>query len=374
MAGGIKGIPERIRMKVLFIQPYPTEGASSRYRVEQYVPYLQKNGIKCVIRPFVSPGFYKILYKKGLYFKKILFFIQSSICRFFDMFLAIKADLIFIHLEAFPLGPPFLEYIFVRLLRKKIIYDLDDAIYMGKSSPANKFLKYLKCPSKIEGIIKISSHVITCNEYLACYAEKYNKNVTTMHTSVDTERFKPMHKAQKEDILIGWMGSHSTAKYLSELKDVFFKLSAKHKFIVKIIGAGEEYNFEIPGVNVIKLNWSLKDEISQFQSFDIGIYPLPDDEWTKGKTGFKTIQYMSVGVPCVASNIGANIDIIEEGENGFLCTNKKEWIDKIAYLIENANARYKIGQAGRRTVQEKYSLNVNRGKFLDVIKKVAAEL
>jgi len=374
MARGFEGIPERIHMKVLFIEPYPTEGASSRYRVEQYVPYLENKGIKCTIRPFVSAKFYKILYKREFYLKKILYFIQSSIQRFFDIFRAVKADLIFIHLEAFPLGPPFLEYIFVKILHKKIIYDLDDAIYMGNISSANKFLKYLKCHSKIKGIIKISSHVIVCNEYLASYAEKYSKNVSIIHTSVDTDKFKPINKEKKENIVIGWIGSHSTAKYLSDLRDVFLKLSAKYKFTVKIIGAGEGYDFKIPGVNVVQLDWSLKDEIAQLQSFDIGIYPLPDDEWTKGKTGFKTIQYMSVGVPCVVSNIGANIDIVEDGKNGFLCTNKKEWIDKISYLIENADTRYKIGQAGRRTVQEKYSLNVNRGKFLDVIKKVAAKL
>ena len=355
-------------MKILFIQPYPTEGASARYRVEQYVPYLEKNGIKCVIRSFVSTKFYKILYKKELYFKKILYFIQSSIQRFFDIFLAIRSDLIFIHLEAFPLGPPFLEYIFAKVLHKKIIYDLDDAIYIGSTSSANNFLKYLKCPSKIKKIIKISSHVIACNEYLANYAEKYNNNVTVIHTSVDTDKFKPINREKKENIVIGWIGSHSTAKYLSELKDVFFELSAKYKFTIKVIGAGEGCDFEILGVNVVQLDWSLKDEIAHFQSFDIGVYPLPEDEWTKGKTGFKTIQYMSIGIPCVVSDVGANRDIIKDGINGYLARTKEEWIEKISKLIDDAGLREKIGFAGRKTAEERYSLKINIPKFISIFK------
>lgn len=358
-------------MKILFIQPYPTEGASARYRVEQYVPYLENNGIKCVIRPFISAKFYKILYKKGLYFKKILYFIQSSIQRFSDIVLAIRSDLIFIHLEAFPLGPPFLEYIFAKVLHKKIIYDLDDAIYMGNTSSANNFLKYLKCPSKIKKIIKISSHVIACNEYLASYAEKYNNNVTVIHTSVDTEKFKPVNREKKENIVIGWMGSHSTAKYLSELKDVFFKLGAKYKFTVKIIGAGEGYDFEIPGVNVVKLDWSLKDEIAQFQSFDVGVYPLPENEWTKGKTGFKTIQYMSVGIPCVVSDVGANKDIIEDGVNGYLVRTEEEWIEKLSKLIKDPSLRREIGIAGRKTVEQKFSVKTNALMYIKIIKETS---
>jgi len=355
-------------MKILFIQPYPTEGASARYRVEQYVPYLEKNGIKCVIRPFVSSKFYKILYKKGLCFKKILYFIQSSIQRFFDIFLAAKSDLIFIHLETFPLAPPFLEYIFAKVLHKKIIYDLDDAIYMGNTSSANKFLKYIKCPSKIKKIIKIADHVITCNEYLADYTNKYNKNITVIHTSVDTEKFKPINKEKKDCMVIGWIGSHSTAKYLSELKDVFFKLSSEYRFSIKIIGAGEEYDFKIPGIEVVKSDWSLKDEIAQFQSIDIGVYPLPENEWTKGKTGFKTIQYMSVGIPCVASDVGANRDIIEDGVNGYLAKTEEEWLAKISNLIQNPQLRMNMGLKGRKTVEEKYSLKVNAPAFYKVIR------
>lgn len=355
-------------MKVLFIEPYPIEGPSSRYRVEQYIPYFENNRIKCAVRPFVSSGFYKILYKKGFYLQKILFFLQSVLKRSFDIFTALRSDIIFIHLEAFPFGPPLFEWILSKS-GKKIIYDFDDAVYMGATSPANRFLKHLKCSYKVRWIIKMSRHVITGNAFLADYARKYNKNVTIIYTSVDTEKFTPKSHDNKDDITIGWIGSHSATPYLESLKDVFYKLSKKYKFSLKIIGA-MEHNIKIPQIKIINLDWNLKDEIGQFQSLDIGVYPLPKDKWAFGKSGFKAIQYMSVGVPCVVSNVGINSDIVQDGVNGFLVDTEKEWIEKISRLIENAELRKKIGLAGRETAEKRFSFRVNAPKYLEIIKKL----
>jgi len=354
-------------MKVLFIEPYPTEGPSSRYRVEQYVPYLEKHGVRCIIRPFISPQFYRILYKKGSYLKKLLFFIQGSIKRFFDIFTGIRSDIIFIHLEAFPVGPPIIEWIFSKF-GKTIIYDLDDAIYMRATNSTNRFSRYLKCPSKIKEIIKISAHIITCNEFLADYARQFNKNVTAIHTSVDTKKFMPKRKMDKKEITLGWIGSHSTSGYLEELKNVFYRLSQEHKFTLKIIGA-RKFSLKVPGVEVINLDWRLNDEIEQFQSLDIGIYPLPENEWTRGKTGFKTIQYMSVGIPCVVSNVGANRDIVKDGVNGFLVSSEDAWIEKLSLLIKDSSLRQQIGMNGRETIKEKFSLEANAPKFKALLER-----
>ena len=355
-------------MKILFIEPYPTEGPSSRYRVEQYVPYFKNNGIECIVRPFVSSRFYKILYKRGFYFQKILFFLQSSLRRLFDIYTALRSDIVFIHLEAFPFGPPVFEWILSKA-RKNIIYDLDDAIYMGITSPINRFLKHLKCPSKVRNIIKISTHVIASNAYLADYAKKYNQNVTVIHTSVDTEKFVPRFDGSREGLTIGWIGSHSTTRYLEELKVIFYRLSARCTFILKIVGAGE-HNINIEGIRTINLDWNLKDEIEQFQSLDIGVYPLSKDEWSRGKPGFKTIQYMSVGIPCVASNAGSNPDIVQDGINGFLASSDKEWVDKLSLLIEDLNLRQKMGMEGRKTVEEKFSVKVNMPRYIEILERV----
>ncbi|HOX09512.1 MAG TPA: hypothetical protein PLA52_02590, partial [Candidatus Omnitrophota bacterium] len=231
-------------MRVLFLEPYPTEGPSSRYRVEQYIPYLRQNGIECEVRPFVSSAFYRILYKKGMYLRKLAYFAAGSFRRIADLFAAFSSDVVFIHLEAFPFGPPAIEWL-LAAAGKKIIYDLDDAIYLGSASSTNSFLKGLKCPWKIPKIIAMSRRVITCNEYLAEYVSKYNREVTVIHTSVDTEKFKPLsYPAGKPAgrpagrITIGWIGSHSTAKYLESIKGVFEELVKRGlQFRLKIIGA-----------------------------------------------------------------------------------------------------------------------------------------
>jgi len=355
--------------KILFITPYPIEGPSSRYRVEQYIPYLEKNDIRCCVRSFVSSAFYRILYKNGCYIRKILFFLWSTIRRFYDIFLAIQSDIVFVHLEAFPFGPPFFEFIISKIFRKKLIYDLDDAIYLGITSSANIFIRRLKYPSKVKKIIRLSRYVITCNEYLESYANRYNKNVMVLHTVVDTEKFIPAFTKNNAILTIGWIGSHSTVPYIEGLRNVFFKLGQRYKIYLKLIGAGKD--IKIDGVEVINVEWSLKDEIKELQSLDIGVYPLPDNEWVLGKTGFKTIQYMSVGVPCVVSDIGANRIIVQDGVNGFLAKDENEWVEKLSFLIEDAELRKHIGLQGRRTVEEKFSLKVNAPRFLEVIKKVA---
>lgn len=356
-------------MKVLFLEPYPTEGPSSRYRVEQYIPFLRKKGIRCYIRPFMSSTFYKILYKRDRIFQKTCYFLISSIRRIFDFFIAIRMDIVFIHLECFPIGPPVFEWLLFKL-RKKIVYDLDDAIYMAPTSTANKFLRYLKYPSKVKRIIRYSKFIITCNEYLEGYAKRYNPNVASIHTAVDTDRFKPVGKRSKVDrVIIGWIGSHSTAPYLNMLVNVFHRLSKDHRFCLKIIGA-DNVDLKFDDVEVIYLSWRLEEEVEQFQSLDIGVYPLPDTTWTLGKTGFKTIQYMSVGIPCVASNVGANKIIIKDGENGFVANSEEEWVEKLSILIKDPQLRQRIGLAGRKYVEEHFSLKVNAPRYLRILQYV----
>lgn len=356
-------------MRVIFLEPYPTEGPSSRYRVEQYIPYLRANGITCIVRPFVGSAFYRILYKNGMHLRKFLYFCVSLFRRKLDFFYALSCDLVFIHLEVFPFGPPAAEWLLTKL-GKKIVYDLDDAIYLGSSSQTSRFIKRLKCSWKVPVIIRLSRHVITCNEYLSDYSSKFNPNVTVIHTSVDTEKFKPVFKDSPDILTVGWIGSHSTAKYLEALKSVFQRLSKKNKFRIKIIGTSRSV-FEIPGIEIIYKDWKLDEEISEFQSLDIGVYPLPDDEWTAGKTGFKTIQYMSVGIPCVVSDASPNRVMIEEGVNGFLAKDDDEWVEKLSRLLNDRALRERVGAAGRQTVLERYSLKINAPKILDIIRSTA---
>lgn len=357
-------------MKVIFISPYPTEGPSYRYRVEQYFNYLESNGIQCIARPFMNSQFYSIAYKPKNITRKLIYLFLASISRCRDFIESFQYDIIFVHLEAYPLGPPVLEFLW-SIFGKTIIYDLDDAIFLTNKKPAYKIVKFLKFSNKVESIIRFSKEIIVCNQYLKDYAARF-KDKSKIHiipTSLDTDKFLPLqNKAEnKSELVIGWIGSHSTAGYLNELTDVFKALKKNHNFVLKIVGSN--FLVQIEGIKTINKAWSLEDDLRDFQSLDIGVYPLPDNEWTKGKTGFKTIQYMSVGIPCVVSNVGRNKEIIQDGINGFLADNKDEWLRKLSLLIENPQLRNSIGARGRETVIGKYSLKVNAPILLEIILK-----
>ena len=354
-------------MKILFITPYSSEGASNRYRVEQYLPYLKDNGFEYSVRPFVSSEFYRIIYKKGHMLKKIYYFYKGLIKRMADVFDAAQYDIIFIHREACPLGPPFFEWAMHRL-NKPIIFDFDDAIFLRNFNPANSIYRYLKFPSKTNAIIRMSSAVIAANTFLKEYAQKFNSNVYIIPTSIDTKKFCVSRK-NSDELVIGWVGSPTAAPYLKIIFGAMQKLSSSYNFILRIVGAEKEIS--IPGVKIENIEWQLNREIQDFQNIDIGIYPLHDIMWTKGKAAFKAIQYMSVGIPVVASPVGMTKELIKEGENGFLAGSEAEWVDKIARLIESPDLRRQIGLAGKRTVEEKYSVGVNASKFIEIINKVA---
>lgn len=355
-------------MKVLFLTPHPEEGASTRYRVKQFFPYLNSHGVECIFRPFLSSDCFNILYKEGGTLQKGLNLLKGIFQRTLNFINSGNIDIVFIHLEASPMGLPIFEKLFA-YSNKPIIYDLDDALYIKKVSPANRWAYFLKSSSKIPAIIRISKHVITCNEYLERYVKRFNEQVTVIPTSVDTGKFTLKdYNITKKEVVIGWIGSHTTSVFLSDLSGAFSKLAKRYKFVLKIIGSQRRDYF--PDIDTVYSDWSLAREAFDFQDLDIGVYPLPDNEWVKGKTGFKTVQYMSVGVPCVVSKVGRNIDIVEDGVNGFLASSEDEWVDRLSLLIENPQLRQRIGFAGRKTVEEKFSLKANAPKILEIIQKV----
>ena len=355
-------------MRILLWVPYPKEGPSNRYRVEQYLPYLHKINADFSLRYFWSSKTYAILYKDGYFFRKVFSFIVGAIKRIIDIIFIYLFDLVFIHREAFPIGGAFFERL-VWLLGKKIIFDFDDAIFSPSVSKTNSFVEKLKSHKKIITIIKISSFVIAGNAYLADFARQYNKNVLVIPTSIDTERYAyPERIYEKKEIVIGWMGSFTTVEFLSMLKNVFVALSRKFSNIsFKIIGG----SFSMDGLsNVVSKAWSLTDELDDLKSIDIGIMPMPDNQWTRGKCGFKAILYMSMAIPSVCSDVGVNKEIIADGVNGFLADTEKEWIDKLSLLIKDGILRKNLGLAGQKTIEERFSVRVNSKRFLETILKV----
>jgi glycosyltransferase involved in cell wall biosynthesis len=360
-------------MRALFFLPYSQEAAGCRYRVHQFVPYLEAHGVECELRELVKPDLYKILYKPGNSLRKVGMFAQRAFSRVADLGDARDYDLLFVYRECFPFGPAWMER-YLRSLGKPIVYDFDDAIYL----PDPRFAKDLvRAPVKTNVITYLADHVIICNEHLRGLCAAYNRNVWVIPTSVDTtNQFvprtyqPPLPPGNGRPIRLGWIGSHSTAPYLQALRPVLQHLAAKHPLEFLVVGAGKP--IEIEGVRVINRDWSLETEVEDFRSLDIGLYPLNDNLWELGKTSFKTIQYMAVGVPGVVSRVGTARQIVRDGDNGFLAGSTQEWIEKTERLILDPELRLKMGAAGRETAVSGFSVQANAPKLLEVLRAAAS--
>jgi glycosyltransferase involved in cell wall biosynthesis len=249
--------------------------------------------------------------------------------------------------------------------RTKFIFDFDDAIWLMDVSDGNKNWKWLKNPAKTSQIIELSDMVFVGNKYLAGYALKFNKNVKIIPTTIDTDYHKKnIFSTAKEKICIGWTGSDTTIKHFIMAESFLEKTKEKFgdKIYFKLIGSDSYKN---PRLNLEGIKWNLQTEINDLSEIDIGIMPLPDDEWSKGKCGFKGLQYMAMEIPTVMSAVGVNNEIIEDGTNGFLVSTENEWIEKLSLLIESKELRNKFGVNGRKTVLEKYSVNSQKHNYLE---------
>jgi len=354
-------------IKVLFIVPYPKDCApSQRLKFEQYYSYFEKEGIECILRPFMTESFYRIVYQKNKYLEKIIFTLLGYVRRCFHMIEAMRCDVIYLHLEAAPFGPPFFEYILYKL-KKPIIYDIDDIVYLPHASKANSFVRMLKYYKKTPQIVKFSSQVIAVTNYLKRFAEQYGRKAICIPPTIDTNKYFLADKPCGRKLCIGWTGSHSTSEYLLILANTLKKINQEHDVRIKVMGDG---NFKIDGLAIEAKEWSADTEIKDIQEIDIGLYPLPKNEWIMGKGGLKALQYMGMGIPVVATRVGAVLDFIQDGVNGFLVDSEEEWIEKISRLIEDADLRRRVGLAARKTVEERFSVKANAPKMLGIIQGV----
>lgn len=283
-----------------------------------------------------------------------------------DLKIAKKCDIIFIYREAFPLGTTYFEKRFANL-NKKIIYDFDDAIFLNDTSNANKKFSWLKNPQKTNKICNLADLIIVGNKFLYEYAKNYNENVVIIPTTSDLEKLNLKNlisndKKNTNSICIGWTGSETTIKHF-ELAIPFLK-KLKEKFKNKIYFKVVANRYDLQTLDVKFVEWNIETEFEELLEFDIGIMPLPDDKWSKGKCGFKGLQCMSLKIPVVMSAVGVNFEIIQNGENGFLADTENDWINYLSELIENKKLREQIGQQGYETVKQKYSFEAWKNDYL----------
>lgn len=354
--------------KVLFACLHrPDRSPSQRYRFEQYISYLEEKGYPSSFSYLLNEHDDKVFYAPGHYFGKGVILLKSVSKRLAEVFFKRLPPVVFVQRECFMLGSAFFEKRFAK--RSRLIFDFDDSIWLQQVSEGNKKLAFLKNAGKTKDIIRAAHLVIAGNEYLASYAQKYNPQVIIIPSTIDTEKYIAKEIIAKENIVIGWSGSFSTIAHFENAVEALQLLKNKYhnrlSFIV--IGDPAYYNEHL---SIKGMPWNAATEVEDLHRFDIGIMPLPDDEWTRGKCGMKGLQYMAAGIPTVMSPVGVNKEIIQDGENGFLADTTGEWVEKLSRLIESVELRKKFSLNGRKTIEEKYSVIANRGKYLDAVKSV----
>ncbi len=355
--------------KVLYLTLHRAERSpSQRFRFEQYMEFLKQNGFDYKFSYLLDADDDKIFYSPRNYFAKAVISVKSIFRRIGEAINANDYDIIFVQRECFMLGTAIFEKLFARS-KAKLIFDFDDSIWMQNVSDANKKLAFLKNAEKTSEIIRVADLIFAGNPYLRDYAKQFNKNIAIIPTTIDTEEYKPVAHKNDGTVCIGWSGSITTIQHFKYAIPALEIIKKKYgeRISIKVIGDG---NYKNEALNVIALPWIKADEVKEISSFDIGIMPLPDDEWAKGKCGLKGLQYMALEVPTIMSPVGVNSEIIRDGENGFLATTTEEWVDKTSRLIESEELRNKVGKAARQTVIEKYSVEALKPVYLSEFRKL----
>ncbi len=314
---------------------------STKFRIIAYLPLLRESGIQAEVFPLSKAkiGRWRVFSHVHLY---NLVVIQKKL---------------FSHVE--------LAYI--RKQSQKLVYDFDDAVMFkkGEKMDMNKPLRN----KRFDRTIRLCDHVIVGNQFLKEESRLESDRISVLATPVDTDKYFPVEKSgSRKEVMIGWLGSKSTIRYLKTLTPVFSELQSRfHDVHITVVSDSFE---GIEEITAIKKIWREDEELQDLQSFDIGIMPLPDDPWTKGKCGFKLLQYQAVGLPVVCSPVGVNRKMIVDGVNGFHAHTAQEWFDRLNQLISSPGLRNQMGKVGRERVAKEYSLQALWPKFLMTINNV----
>jgi glycosyltransferase involved in cell wall biosynthesis len=330
-------------MKIVFLSTR-LDKPSSRFRILQYLPLLEQSGFKT-----------EAMELPRRFIRRVPFYRRLS-----------SSDVVVLHRKTLS-GP---DRFLLRRACRKLIFDFDDAL-MFRDSNSDRIFSFFR-KKRFLRTLDICDRVIAGNRFLAAQCPGGRHRVRIIPTPVDTARFVPRRDARpsrEKRIVLGWIGSASTLVYLQSLSPVFERLHSRYPHVVLKIVA--DAFIDRPGMPVIRKRWAMEEEPSDLQSFDIGLMPLFDDAWSRGKCGFKMLQYMACGVPPVCSPVGINTEIVRDGENGLIARTPEEWLEKIGRLVESPTLRSDLGRRGRETVEQRYSVAVHAKNLSTLIRKTA---
>lgn len=348
-------------MRILLLSRYGRMAASTRLRLLQYKPHIEGDGIEITHEPLLDDE-----YLKNLYAGKPVspgHIITSYIRRIRLLFKQRDYDLLWIQYELFPWLPSWIDSLAI-LPGVPYILDYDDAFFhrynMHKNYLVRRFLG-----GKIDRIMRGASIVIAGNEYLAKRARQAGcKRVEIIPTVLDLARYPKESLKPGEVFTIGWIGSPVTSHYIPLIKNALREVCRGDRARIILVGSGPVLMDDVP---VEIRAWSEENEYRDINTFDVGIMPLSDTPWDRGKCGFKLIQYMACGKPVVASPVGANAEIVEHGINGFLPDDLQGWVDALETLSSHPELCHSMGLSGRRKVEERYCLQVTAPRLLELI-------
>ncbi len=358
-------------MRILFVTMHrPRRSPGQRFRFEQYLPYLEAQGFECDMSYIVSEQDDRILYSPGRYAAKFGMLVKSVFHRLRDVMAARNYDIVFVYREALMINTGIIEWLLAQT-RARMVFDFDDAVWIQPVSDANSKLGFLRAgPSKIPGVLKRCDLVFAGNNYLADYARQFNDHVHVIPTTLDTSTHKPGPRPPHQGVCIGWNGSPSTVPYFHALTPALTRVKQRFgdRVYFKLVGDGAYRN---PALDLVGQAWKEATEVEDTLEFDLGLMPLPDDPWTRGKCGFKALLYMALAIPPVVSPVAVNAEIVEDGVCGFTAATDDEWVDKIGRLVEDAPLRQTFGQRGREVVVQRYSLDSQKDRYVQLLRSLA---
>ncbi len=350
--------------RIHIIAPHRTgRSPSQRYRLEQYIPHLRAQGHEVLYARLLDVWDDRILYSRGHIISKGLLLLKAFLRRWRDVMGIRHGDTVLLHREAFMTR----GILFERMIRRRaglLIFDLDDAIWLMDVSEGNRRLSWLKDPAKTDRIIALADRVIAGNAYIAEHCRAIHSDVACIPTVIDTERYQVMPAPEEGPVVIGWTGSRTSTTHLVAvlpmLRAVHDRWEDRIRFrVISDIAP------VLPGLPFEHVPWDPDTEPEDLAPMHIGIMPMPDDAWSRGKCGFKGLQYMAMGKAVVLSDVGVNSTIVHHGHNGFLARSEAEWMEAVGRLVEDADLRRRLGAEARSTVEQHWSLAAWRDAFLE---------
>ncbi len=341
-------------MKVGFLAlQAPGLSPGQRYRFEAFQPALEQAGIEVDYRWLLDADDLRKFYGRTSPLTKGTVALRALTKRALSLLAAPRWDVVFVQREAFFLFDAWSEWL--AHLAAPVVFDFDDAIWIHAISDANKRFAFLKNVAKIPRIATLAHTVIAGNDYLAAWARDHNPNVHVVPTCVDTDLFRPPTSRPDAPVTIGWSGSPTTVTHLKLALPALEQVKARFGDRVRIRAMGDP-TFAHEPLGLVGERWSPEAELKFLQEMNIGLMPLPDDEWSRGKCGLKALTAMASGAAAVLSPVGVNTSIVEHGVSGFLAGPTEAWVEVLSRLVEDAALRSSVGARGREVVVERYSV------------------